>query len=218
MKIYLSPSDQWSNICSGSGHSEAYHCTQIADECAKYLRGYGYEVLVGNNSEDGTYPNRVAESNDWGADYHIPIHTNAGGGQGTLVMTFPTTVNDSYVASVYNKVASLTPTPDYGVRSDETLYEILNTVATCIYIECEFHDTETLAQWIDENVTAIGKAIADGFAEVDGLTINNGTGNNHTDSNVLYKVQCGAFKNRSNAEALKQSLINNGFEAVIKVE
>ena len=80
-KIYLSPSDQWSNMVSDLAHSEAYHCKQIAKSVDKYLKANGYAVKVGDNSKEGSYTARVKESNGWNADVHIAIHTNAGGGK-----------------------------------------------------------------------------------------------------------------------------------------
>ena len=40
----------------------------------------------------------------------------------------------------------------------------------CVYIECAFHDKADSAQWIINNVTALGEAIAKGFCAADGKT------------------------------------------------
>lgn len=216
MKIYLSPSDQHSNIVADKAHSEADHCKQIADAAAKYLKLNGYDVKVGDNKHEGSYVNRVLESNRWVADVHIPIHTNAGGGKGTEVYCYPGNKSNKYVNNVYNRVAKLTPTSDRGIKESSSLYEIKHTSAVCVYIECEFHDNVKHENWIDENVDAIGKAIAQGVCDADGKTFK--TGETTGTSGTLYTVQCGAFSKKSNAEAKAKALKADGFDTYIYQE
>lgn len=72
MKVYLSPSDQWSNIVAGGKHSEAFHCIKIADYARAYLELNGYEVKVGSSVAENTYKDRVKESNEWGGRFTYP--------------------------------------------------------------------------------------------------------------------------------------------------
>lgn len=208
MKIYLSPSDQTGNIVADKEHSEQYHCSQIANATKKYLEMNDYTVKIGDNSEQGTYPQRVKDSNAWGADLHVCIHTNAGGGEGTSMFTYPTSVKDKYVVGIYNEVAALTPTKDRGIQSRSDLYEIVNTVCVCAYLEAEFHDNVSLENWIDENVDNIGKAIARGICKADGKEF-------ICEGNDLYKVQVGAFKSYNNAVKLKDELKQKGYDCFI---
>lgn len=69
MKVYLSPSDQWSNIVAGGEHSEAFHCIKIAEYARAYLELNGYEVKIGSSVKENTYKDRVKESNEWGQIY-----------------------------------------------------------------------------------------------------------------------------------------------------
>ncbi len=217
MKIYLSPSDQWSNMTAHGQHSEAYHCSLIAEATKNYLQKNGYTAKVGDNTKEKSYPKRVSESNTWGADLHICIHTNAGGGHGTLVMSYPSSCNNKYVESVYKEVANLTPTVDKGIQARSDLYEIANTRAVCCYIEVDFHDNATIEKWIDEHIDDIAKAIARGVCVADGKAFT--TGNTTTvvspTNKVLYRVQCGAFKDRKNAEKLCADITNSGFNAFV---
>ena len=210
MKIYLSPSDQWSNKCAGGEHSEAFHCIKIAEYARTYLELNGYEVLVGSSVKENTYKNRVEESNDWKADLHIPIHTNAGGGSGTLMLCYPTRVNNKYVNKIYNEVANLTPTDDRGIQSTKNLYEINATKCLTAYLECEFHDNEETENWIDSHIKEIGEAIARGICKADGKSFLDGS-----KKETKYKVQVGAFVNRKNAEKMKAELNGKGYEAFI---
>lgn len=216
MKVYLSPSDQWSNMVADGEHSEAYHCKQIADSAKKYLEVNGYDVKVGDNSKEGSYVNRVTESNNWGADLHVPIHTNAGGGVGTLMLAYSSSVSNKYVTNIYNEVANLTPSKDRGIQSRSNLYEINSTKCVCAYIEVEFHDNATTENWIDVNIDNIGKAIARGICKADGKTFKESASPqkpNTSSNKLLYKVQAGAYRQESGAKATVASLQKAGFDS-----
>ena len=221
-KVYLSPSDQWSNTVADKAHSEAHHCKQIAQAAEKYLKANGYTVKVGDNSKEGSYVDRVRESNEWGADLHTCIHTNAGGGKGTLMLAHPSSVNNKYVKNIYKRVASLTPTPDRGIQSKNNLYEINNTECPCAYLEAEFHDNKTTENWIDSHVDALGQAIAQGVCDADGKTFKTGQSSSTTNSaasgKVKYTVQVGAFSKKANAERQAKQLKAGGFDAYVYKE
>lgn len=218
MKVYLSPSDQWSNIVADREHSEAYHCTKIAQSTEKYLKLNGYTTKIGDNSKEGSYTTRAKESNNWGADLHVCIHTNAGGGEGTLMLTYPSSANDKYVESIYKEVATLTPTKDRGIQSRTNLYEINKTKCVCAYLEADFHDNATIENWIDANVDNLGKAIARGICKADGKTFKESStsaGSGSTATGTLYKVQTGAFRNKSNATDFASILNRAGINSFV---
>ena len=212
-KIYLSPSDQYDNMYSGVNTNEGTVCMKIANACAKYLKLNGYEVKVG--SPDLGFVGRVQESNGWGADVHIPIHTNAGGGDGTLVMCYNDSTKNPYVVNIYREMSSSSPGRDDGIRVNDSLYEIVNTNCVCVYLECEFHDRSDLANWIVNNTDGIGRCIATGVCMAEGKTFKTSTSTSSKPSSPssthLYKVQCGAFKDYDNASALVSKLKNAGF-------
>ncbi len=166
MKIYLSPSDQTGNLYSAGNTNEAVVCRKIAQAAGADLERNGYEVMIG--AEGTTYQQRTAQSNAWGADVHMPIHTNAGGGDGTVVFAYPASVDNKYVQGVYRSVAAVTPGADDGVRAVTNLYEINNSRGVCVYLECEFHDDPKLAQWIIDHTGELGEAIAKGCCSADG--------------------------------------------------
>ena len=211
MKVYLSPSDQWSNIVAGGKHSEAFHCIKIAEYARAYLELNGYDVKVGSSDKENTYKDRVKESNEWGADLHIPIHTNGGRGHGTLMLCYPTRINNAYVYNIYKEVAELTPTDDKGIQSTTSLYEINATKCVTAYLESEFHDNEDTEDWIDNHEKELGRAIAKGVCIASGKA--------HfaelTNLKKFYKVQVGAFHNRKNAEKLKKELTKKGYNCYI---
>lgn len=203
LKIYLSPSDQSDNI-TATGTTEAEQCGRIARACAKILNSRGHITLVGDNTKRKSYVARVKESNAMGADLHICIHTNAGGGDGTMVLCSSKSKDNKFVKSVYESVANLTPTSDNGIVVRDNLYEINATKAVCVYIEVEFHDRVETQKWIEENIDNIATAIADGISP--------------KGDNVIYRVQVGAFAKRENAIALQETLHKIGYSAIVKEE
>lgn len=169
MKIYLSPSAQPHNAYAVGNTTEQVQCNRIATAAKKALERNGYTVKKA--PEGQSYVKNVAESNTWGADIHMPIHTNAGGNhKGTLGLCYKGCVNNKYMQAVYKAVAECTPWPDMGIGVRSDLYEINKTNMMCVYIECAFHDKADSAQWIINNVTALGEAIAKGFCAADGKT------------------------------------------------
>lgn len=212
MKIFLSPSDQTYNKYSGAGTNESAQCVKIAKAAKKYLDINGYTTKIGD-VKDGI-KGRVKESNSWRADVHICIHTNAGGGDGTLVMCYKGNTKNKYVKNVYVNVAAVSPGKDDGIKVNTGLYEINHTDALCVYVECEFHDDKSLAKWITKNTDKLGKAIAKGICAADGKTFKTSE-SSVSSSGTLYKVQCGAFSKSANATALGKKLNAGGFSVYI---
>lgn len=162
MKIYLSPSAQPANNYAAGDTNEQAQCNRIAEAAKSALERCGFAVRKAPEGQG--YKDSVAESNAWGADLHIPIHTNAGGGAGTVAFVHGGTAKQmQYAKPIYDEVQATSPgTTDYGVRVNSGLYELGYTTATAVYIECEFHDRADLAAWIIEHTTELGEAIARG--------------------------------------------------------
>lgn len=162
MKIYLSPSAQPANNYAAGDTNEQVQCNRIAEAAKSALERCGFAVRKAPEGQG--YKDSVDESNAWGADLHIPIHTNAGGGAGTVVFVHGGTAKQmQYAKPIYDEVQTTSPgTTDYGVRVNSGLYELGYTTATAVYIECEFHDRADLAAWIIEHTTELGEAIARG--------------------------------------------------------
>ncbi len=170
MKIYLSPSAQPANTYSAGNTNEQVQCNRIASYAKTALERCGFSVKKA--PEGQSYQKNVSESNAWGADLHVPIHTNAGGGYGPIVFVYGRTkARLAYATPVYDALCAIVPKANtYGVRENAGLYETAQTKATCIYVECEFHDNAKLAQWIINNAEAIGEAICKGICKGAGKT------------------------------------------------
>lgn len=211
-RIYLSPSNQDGNMYAYGGTNEMEQCNRIADYAKLALERCGFEVKKAPKGQE--MRTSIAESNAWGANLHIPIHTNAstnngtGKAGGTVVFVYNTgTAHMKFAEPIYNSVQEISPgTTDYGVQPNPGLAELNSTIAMGIYIEVDFHDNPSIAKWIIENSKAIGEAICKGVC--------NGYGVEYTPekSKTFYRVQVGAFTDKNNAEYLLAQLKQQGYK------
>lgn len=210
-KIYLSPSNQDGNMYAYGNTNEMVQCNRIAEAAKKALLRCGF--LVKKAPEGQAMRTSIAESNNWGADLHIPIHTNAGGGNGTVVFVYKDYGEMHKIAqAIYDSVQAVTPgTINYGVR-EANFAELVDTVAYAAYVECDFHDNAKIAKWIIDHVKDIGEAIAKGVCNAYGVKYV------PEESEVFYRVQVGAYKDKKNAEAFLQKVKKAGFTNAFIVE
>ena len=162
-RIYLSPSNQNGNTYATGGTNEMAQCDKIAAATAKALKRCGFEVMV---AKSGTLmQTRCPESDKFGADIHMPIHTNAFNGKytgGTRVFCLNSNGRKAAQA-VCSTLGAISPGKDDAVSYKTDLYEINVPKALSVYVECEFHDTVTGSDWIRKNTVAIGEAICKGM-------------------------------------------------------
>lgn len=161
-KIYISPSSQPENRYAWGNTNEQEQCNKIALATVKALKRCGIEAKTNTS---GTMYSRASESNEWGADAHIPIHTNAANGkvQGTRLFSYDSK-NKGYkiCKSVMETLAPITPGTSDRITS-ANFYEITDTNAPCCYIEVAFHDNVEEAKWIIEHTNEIAEAITKGL-------------------------------------------------------
>lgn len=170
-RIYLSPSNQSGNKYATGGTNEMAQCDKIAKAAEKALDRCGFEVMVGKSGD--TMQNRCKESDAFKADVHMPIHTNAFDAKttgGTLVMVAKLDATRVKAGNaLLDAVGKLSPGKDYVLRVRTDLYEINTPKAMTLYLEVEFHDTKTGADWIRNNIDEIGEAIAKGMCQYFGV-------------------------------------------------
>lgn len=214
-KIYLSPSNQISNLYAYGNTNEAVQCRKIAAACKVALERCGFEVKTNYTDGENAMYERVAESNNWGADLHVCIHTNAFNGSvsGTRLMAYDLS-GKGYQAckAIFNALAPITPGKSENISAYPNLYEIRKANAPTAYIECEFHDVPSVAKWIVEHTTEIGEAIAKGICNYFGVAYKAAA----APTGKIYRVQVGAYSVRANAEAMLAKLKAAGFDGYIR--
>ena len=170
-RVYLSPSDQRRNTYAVGNTTEAIQCGRIAEACKAALERSGVEVMLGQYD---TMQNRVAASNRFKADLHVPIHSNACNGKssGTRLFCYSGDRDSAgYKAcqAVLDVLGPVTPGAPDIIRAYPSLYEVKHPAATTVYIEVDFHDVPSVAEWIIDNITLIGETIAHGLCNALGV-------------------------------------------------
>ena len=170
-RVYLSPSDQRRNTYAVGDTTEDVQCGRIAWACKAALERSGVEVMLGQYD---TMANRVAKSNRFKADLHVPIHSNACNGKasGTHLFCYSGDRNSAgYKAcqAVLDVLGPVTPGSPDVVLAYPALYEVKHPAAPTVYIEVDFHDVPSVAQWIIDNTTLIGETIAKGLCAALGV-------------------------------------------------
>lgn len=224
-KIYISPSNQNFNTYATGNTNEKVQCHKIAKACVSYLKKAGFNVMC--TYDDDMYK-RVNESNAFGADMHVAIHTNATAKHnvtgGTQILLYSVDGERKKAGqAVFNRLAPITP----GESAEKLIakpgfYECKAANGLTVYVEAEFHDTKAGSDFIIKNTTAIGEAIAKGVCDYYGVDVNEtGSGekiNVPEKSGTLYVVQSGAFSLKTNAEKHLQSLKKAGFDGFITIK
>ena len=211
VKIYLSPSRQRNNLYAVGGTNEMEQCYKIAVACHDSLMRHGIAVkTAAKGIETST---AITESNNYNADIHVCIHTNAHNGttKGPLIMVYNKDAATMALAQpVYDELFKMSlGRTDYGIRVNTGLTEIVGTRAICLYIECEYHDNPVTAQWIIDNTVELGDAIARGLCTALGVKYAERT------SKKYYRVQVGAYTVKNNAKKMLEKLENMGMTGII---
>ena len=166
LKIYLSPSTQENNRGLSPFGTEEAGMNKIADHLVPLLVKDGrFEVKRNSISMS---PHQCAyDSNDFKADIHVAIHSNAGGGQGTEVYAYgPNTNSEKLSKALYNQIAPLSPGADRGIKYNNNFIEVGDTVkATSCLIELAFHDNKDDAAWLANNPPQIAQALYKGICD-----------------------------------------------------
>ena len=190
---------------------ENVHCKAYMDIVEKRRQGLGVEVKRGFKDQTGNaaMKNRVAEANSWGADLYYVAHTNAGGGRYSLTLCWDDadSKKKAEVISKYRKSIA-----DHKVRTRTDLYEIKQTKMTTLYDELFFHDNADDCKWFHSGgMEQMAEETVQALCELLGVKYVAPA----KEETKLYKVQCGAFSKKENAEALVKKLKADGYEAII---
>lgn len=210
-KIYVSPSDQLGNLYAYGDTNEATVCREIAGKLCTALERCGFEAKTDFSDGSDAMYERCRQSDDWGADLHICIHTNAFNGQvtGTRIFSYNYT-GESYKASkcVFDALAPVTIGTSENITARSELYEIRVPKAVSVYVEVDFHDVPKVAKWLIENTDAVAEALCKGICDYYKTEYK-------APVTRLYRVQVGAFAVKENAEKMLTQLKNAGYDAFI---
>lgn len=214
-KVFLSPSNQYDNVYAYGNTTEGVQCGKIADACKIALERSGVDVML---MHDESMQTKCAESNKFGADLHVPIHTNAFNGSvmGTRMFCYSTGGKGMEACkAIFARLAPITPGESENIQVNADYYEVRVPAAPTAYIECEFHDTVDGAKWIVENTVLIGETIARGICDYFGVTFKEPEQPKPPAGATIYRVQVGAYVKKENAENMLAKLKKDGYSGFI---
>ena len=162
-KLYINPSVQYSNLYASSLGNEGQYMNKISNILVDMLTTYTNLIVYANNSFPGkSLSSSVSESNSLNVDYHLSLHSNAGGGKGSEGWYSSTSYN--FTKSIIDSLQEVLPYPTRGLKYGQSnLYELKKTKASASLIEILFHDDEKQALFIIDNQYEIAKAIFNGI-------------------------------------------------------
>lgn len=170
-KVYISPSQQFANEYAWGNTTEGEQCQRIGAATETALKRCGFEVMRAVNGTKYV-DTIIPEANRWKPDLYLPIHTNAGGGQGTVVLVYDTAdaVSMQYATAILEELCAITLSgQNRGVKARPDLLEINSTSSQCVYVEVDFHDNAAIAQWIVTHTEDIAEALCRGCCKALGV-------------------------------------------------
>ena len=156
--------------------------SRIANYLAEYLKNYECEIKRVDDvtgQKDISLSARCKTANNWGADFYLSIHHNAGinggSGGGVVIYSYRNTSADTHKKRniLYNEVIAQTGLK--GNRYDPTLtsgfYVIKNTKMPAVLIECGFMDStvDTPIILTEDFAKKTAKGLCDGLVKAFGL-------------------------------------------------
>lgn len=168
-KIFISPSDQNRNTYASGNTAEDIQCGKIGIATKAALERCGFEVML---MQYATMAEKCAASDAFGAELHVPIHSNAFNANVTGTRIFygvDGSAGHKAAKAILARLGPVTPGAPDMVQAYPQLYEIRVPKAPTAYIEADFHDVAAVADWIIDNTAVIGEAICHGVCDYFGV-------------------------------------------------
>lgn len=192
---------------------------KMATYCRDYLESAGVLVLMSRTTdENDPLTDEVKECNSFDPDLAVDIHNNAGGGDGFEAFYSRFGVTGRFLAENIEAEVKKIGQNSRGIKtrlnsSGKDYYGFIR-MTKCPAVICEgvFVDNaaDAAAADTDSECKAFGEAYARGILKTLGVKVPNA-------SDKLYRVQVGAFRDKTGAAALLGKLQKAGFsDAYIK--
>ena len=168
-KVFISPSDQTANTYAGGGTTEAIQCGKIGIAAKAALERCGFEVML---LQYATMAEKCAASDAFGAELHMPIHSNGFNKKVTGTRIFygvDGSEGHRAAKAIIARLGPVTPGSPDMVQAYPALYEIRVPKAPTAYIEADFHDVEAVADWIVDHTKEIAEEICKGVCDYFGV-------------------------------------------------
>ena len=177
--------------------------------CQAELVRHGVTVVCSRTKdENDPVQQEVKEANDSKADIAVSFHANAGGGDGFEAYYYTRSSKGKKLASLCEKHVKNLGQNSRGLKSGNHLYFIKNTDMTSVLVESFFVDNvkdKTIGDTVSEQ-KEFGVAYAKAILEYLDIPYS---------IPKTYRVQVGAYRNKTNAESMRKKLEKAGYDAII---
>lgn len=220
VKIFLDPGHGGTDPGAvGNGLQEKALVLNIANMVRDMLLEEYLDVEVRmSRSTDIFVPlaERSRLANQWGADYFMSIHINAGGGTGfeSFVHSSRATRTVQLQNTVHDAIIEQINVSDRGKKS-ANFAVLASTNMPAILTESLFIDRAADANLLKDAafLRSVARGHVNGLVRAFQLQGKPGSG-----VGSVYRVQSGAFSNESNALQLKTRLEQSGYQPFIRLE
>lgn len=193
---YLSPSNQSANLGAGNYGSEKEQMNLLLDEIIPHLDRAG--VCFHRADPDMSLGDRVKESNEMGACFHLALHSNAGGnGRARGPEAFYYSEKGQELGQkLVNALLALGQENNRSsnVKQDKTFYELKRTTTPACLLEVDFHDSTAGVEFLTKRRSEIAEAIAMVIIESDQKVYVPTTNGEYIDR----AIRMGLFSNSTN--------------------
>lgn len=226
VKIYIDPGHGGSDPgATGYGLREKDINLDIGKKMRDMLNDYENVTVRMSRTGDKTVSlsQRTRDANNWGADYYISIHINAGGGTGfeSFVYRNVSSRTSNYQRTIHNEIMKEIDLQNRGMKK-ANFHVLRETRMPAILTENGFIDNRNDANKLKSSSfrTALARGHVNGIVKAFNLKkkkkeTETPPKQESPSKNELYKVQIGAFKERKNADDLVKKAKEKGFDAFV---
>ncbi len=214
--------------------NESIEDRRVKDEVIRLLRLLGhtaYDCTVDSGTASQVLSGIVKKCNSNKVDLDVSIHFNAGAndpkgngkttGTECFIFSNGSTAAKNAAVDVVSAIERL-GFKNRGVKVNPNLYVLKRTNAQAILIECCFVDDKDDAELYDAHAMAeaivyglTGQRYEEPVVEVDTEANDVGAETSTGETDAIYRVQVGAYRNKEYAAALQKKLADVGFESFI---
>lgn len=213
---------------SGATYGSRYEKTDtlaLVLEIKKLLEEQGVKVILTRSSDVSVSLSRRCEiANNNNADYFLSIHRNSYNstvsGNEIWIYSKANADTTNKATSILNAVNNVVSVPNRGVKKGITgdpnsdLAINRESKMASALLELLFISNPNDNALYDKYLYKYAVAIAKALCSIVGITYKD-LNIPATDSGKLYRVQVGAYSQKSNAEKMKQELQSKGYDAII---
>ena len=215
-KWFYSPSGQDGN--GSHGYLEEKWCNLLTDDIIPIMERHGEEC--NRNNPDQKFKAHTIAANLWGADFDVPLHSNAIMPDGNTWQTThsgPTvgcsspallTAKGTILSQlIYDRLYELWLPPTRRKLVKYNFYEVTETLMPVAYVENFYHDNEKDQKFGIDNRKKIAIQICKGCLQMVGKTYDR-----LEEIQPMYRIQAGyQWRNKVYADAYLKKLQDAGF-------